>query len=248
MNRNEAHQDAIYKEVEAMVFPILRANARGFMRQLGLSYDEALQEARYGLLLGLQRYDYNNSKGGIYNYVKTVVRRHFLKVWAEHRTQSRQPHLQIVDDDGKRVCLPMPFIRERPPQQRSGPARGLPQSQDFLDTLESVLAGPDADVMASEADLRARTFRDALAGMLSDRDRQVLECKYEPPRGLRMLMLDELATEPTIPMIGEYLGLSKNEIDWALRRIRDAALSLIARDFSDMNEFTVVRAYVERHP
>lgn len=246
MNRNEAHRDAIYIEVEAMVFPILRANARRFMRQLGLSYEEALQEARYGLLLGLQRYNYNDSKGGIYNYVKMVVWRHFLKVWAEHRAQARRPHLQIVDEDGKRVCLPMPFLRERPPH-RGGPARGLPQSQDFLDTLESELAAPDAEIIASEGDLRARAFREALSGALSERDRQVLECKYEPPRGLRMLMLDELAIEPTIPMIGKYLGLSKNEIDWALRRIREAALSLIAREFSDLTDFSIVRAYVERH-
>lgn len=241
MNRCDAHQDAIYREVEAMVFPILRANARRFMRQLGLSYEEALQEARYGLLLGLQRYNYNDSKGGIYNYVKMVVWRHFLKVWAEHRAQARRPHLQIVDEDGKRVCLPIPFAQQRPPHRG-----GVTNGQDFLDTLESELAGPDAEIIASEGDARARAFQQALAGALSERDRRVLQCKCEPPRGLRMLMLDELASEPTIPMIGKYLGLSKNEIDWALRRIRDAAINLIEREFSDMTDLSIFRAYVER--
>lgn len=245
MNRNDAYQDAIYKEVEAMVLPILRANARRFARQLGLSHDEAMQEARYGLLLGLQRYDYNDSKGGIYNFVKTVVRRHFLKVWAEYRAQSRRPHLQIIDENGKRVCLPGKFYRDRPRARND--RRTKPRSSDFLDTLESSIPAPDAVIMELESGLRARTFQEALGQVLSERDRQVLECKCDPPRGLRMIMLDELATEPTIPMIGQFLGLSKNEIDWALRRIRDAALVLIGREFSDLTDFSVVRAYVERH-
>lgn len=246
MNRNGAHQDAIYREVEAMVFPILKANARRFRRQLGLSYEEALQEARYGLLLGLQRYDYNDSKGGIYSYVKTVVFRHFLKVWAEHRAYMRRPHLEVVDENGKSVCLPGIFLRDHP-VQRSDQKRGKSRSPDFLDTLESDCAGPDAEIMASDADLRAQAFRDALARSLSERDQRVLQCKYDPPRGLRMIMLDELATEPTIPMIGQFLGLTKNEIDWAIRRIREAALVLLGREFSDLTDFSIVRSYMERH-
>ena len=235
MTRNDLNQDAIYKEVEAMVFPILKANARRFMSQLSLSYGEALQEARFGLLLGLKRYDYNDSKGGIFKFVQTVVRRHFLKVWAEYNTQGRRPHL-IVDEDGKRVCLPVGFVYERPDQSR-----------DFLDTFEANGAAPDAEIIALEAAARASAFRQALEKLLRDKDRRVLECKCDPPRGLRMLMLDELATEPTTPLIGEFLGMSKNEIDWALRRIRAAALKLIRREFSDMTDLAVVRAYVERH-
>jgi hypothetical protein len=98
----------------------------------------------------------------------------------------------------------------------------------------------------AEAGDVATAFQTALEDTLSERDRQVLRCKSDPPRGLKMLMLDELTTEPTIPLIGRYLGLSKNEVDWAIRRIRDAAIALLGHDFSDLADLAIVRAYVER--
>jgi hypothetical protein len=87
-------------------------------------------------------------------------------------------------------------------------------------------------------------FMAALEAALAPRDLEVLRCKYDPPRPLRMLMLDELATEPTIPMIGKHLRLSKNEVDWALRRIREKALELLAaEEFSDLGDLSIVRPY-----
>jgi RNA polymerase sigma factor (sigma-70 family) len=248
MSRKPKHHDAIFQKVEAMVLPILKGNAKRFARQLGMDYPEALQEARLALMIGLQRYDYNASEGGIFNYAKIVVRRHFLKLWAEQATQRRRPHVRIVTEDGRRVAMPVGFVVEQPPLTRGGYLKGLPMSGDFLDTFESVGPSPEDELVASEIDLAAAAFQKALEDELSDRDRQVLTCKVDPPRGLRMLMLDELVTEPTIPLIGRYLGLSKNEIDWAIRRIRDAAMVVIGRrDFSDLGDYSVVQAYVERH-
>jgi RNA polymerase sigma factor (sigma-70 family) len=229
------HDDEIYRKVEMMVRPILESNAKRFARQLEMTHAEALQEARFGLMLSLRGYNYNDSKGGIFNFVKTAVRRHFLKVWAVQRTQARRPHIQVTSDSGKRVSIPVPFVVDdaRP---------------DFMDSFESALSSPDATIMEAQSGATATAFRAALEDALSERDRQVLRCKYDPPRGLRMLMLDELTDEPTIPLIGRYLGLSKNEVDWAIRRIREAALAIIGRDFSDLTDLSIVRAYVERRP
>jgi len=232
------HHDAIYKAVEVMVRPILQSNARKFARQLGMSYAEAIQEARFGLLLALRKYDYNDSRGGIFNFAKIAVRRHFLKVWAVQRAQARRPHVFVVAEDGKRKTLSLPFVE---------PSTTQPVS-DFMDSFEGTLSAPDAPLVEADANQTATAFQTALEGELSERDRQVLRCKFDPPRGLRMLMLDELADEPTIPLIGRYLGLSKNEVDWAVRRIRDAAIELIGRDFSDLTDLAIVRAYVERRP
>lgn len=231
------YQDEIYRKAEALVRPILESNAKRFARQLDMTYAEALQEARYGLALALREYNYNASKGGIFNFVKTSVRRHFLKAWAVHGTQGRRPHVQVTDDEGKRTSLPVPFVE--PPVRAQG---------DFMDSFESVLLAPDAMLIESEASVTTSAFQTALENALSDRDRDVLRCKCDPPRGLRMLMLDDLLDEPTIPLIGRYLGLSKNEVDWALRRIREAAIALMGRDFSDLTELSIVRAYVERRP
>lgn len=237
------HHEAIYRDVEAMVRPILESNAKRFATQFNMTYAEALQEARFGLMLALRRYDYNNSRGGIFNYVKTAVRRHFLKKWAVERTQARRPHVQVVSEDGKRVSLPVPFVQ---PSDRPSRLLFNPNQSDFMDSFESPLSAPDSVRECADAEQVASDFQIALEGALSERDLQVLRCKSNPPRALRMLMLDELTDEATIPLIGRYLGLSKNEVDWALRRIREAALALIGRDFSDLADRSVVRAYAER--
>jgi hypothetical protein len=247
------HHDEIYRKAEGIVRPILESNAKRFARQLDMTYPEALQEARYGLVLALRRYDYNASKGGIFNFVKVAVRRHFLKLWAEYRTQARRPHVQVTSEDGKRMSLPVPFVEHRVEGRgvifSDGGVGGHRMTGDFMDSFESALLElPDATLIESEACTTTSAFQVALENALSERDREVLRCKHDPPRGLVMLMLDDLATEPTIPLIGRYLGLSKNEVDWALRRIREAALSLIGRDFSELTDLSVVRAYVERRP
>lgn len=247
------HHDAIYRKIEAMVRPILESNAKRFATQLNMTYAEALQEARYGLMLALRKYDYNDSKGGIFNFVKIAVRRHFLKIWAVQKTQQRRPHVQVTTEDGKRVSLPVPFVDHDLVVISGGEAmhvkrRDLRGTGDFMDTFVAPPSAPDSKLISTDAESTASAFQLALSNVLSERDRQVFECKCAPPRGLLMLMLDELAEEPTIPLIGRYLGLSKNEVDWALKRVREAALALIGRDFSDLADLSIVRAYVERRP
>lgn len=235
--------EAMYRQVEDMVKPIMESNARGFSRQLGLTHDEALQEARLALVMALREYDYNKSRGGIYNYAKTAVRRHFLKRWAFHRAQARRPHVVATNDDGKRVAKPVAFA-EYLPTIRNGESRREFEG-DFMDMIPAVMCPtPEAGLETAEAERTAGDFLKALEDALTERDREVLRCKYDPPRGLRMLMLDELTDEPTIPLIGRYLNLSKNEVDWAIRRIRATALQVIASEFSDLTDFSIVRSYV----
>lgn len=230
--------DAIYRQVEEMVKPIVESNARRFAQQLGMTIDEARQEARYGLMEALREYNYNSARGGIYNYVKTAVRRHFLKLWATARAQKRRPHVFTIDDKtGRRVAKAVPFADHST----------RPDDADFMDTLVSPIDQfPAADVLIEQEDRRLASlaFMKALEDALAPRDLEVLRCKYNPPRGLRMLMLDELAIEPTIPLIGKHLHLSKNEVDWALRRIREKALELlVAEEFSDLGDLSLVRPH-----
>lgn len=247
------HHDVIYQKIEALVRPILESNAKKFATQLNLTYAEALQEARYGLMLALRKYDYNDSQGGIFNFFKVAVRRHFLKTWAVQKTQQRRPHVKVTNEDGKRVSLPVPFVDHdlvviSGDEAMHVKRRDLGGTGDFMDTFVAPPSAPDSKLISTEAESTASALQRALANVLSERDRQVFECKYAPPRGLLMLMLDDLADEPTIPLIGRYLGLSKNEVDWALKRIREAALALIGRDFSDLADLSIVRAYAERRP
>lgn len=229
-------QECLYEQVESMVTPIIESNAKKFHRQLNMTLDEARQEARFGLMLALREYDYNASRGGVFNFASTAVLRHFLKVWAAYRTQQRHPHMVVVDDSGNRKAVPVAFAEPDPSCEG-----------DFLDALPGLLEATDGPLMLREGEGTAQRLRTALEGQLSPRDRAVLECKIDPPRGLRMLMCAECTPEPTIQLIGRHLGLSKNAVDWALRRIRETTLTLIAGEFSELSSLAVVQGYAERH-
>lgn len=222
----------LYQQVEAMASRIIDSNAERFYRQLNMTLDEAKQEARFGLMLALREYDYNASRGGVYSFAAVAVRRHFLKAWAAYRTQRRHPHMVVVDDDGRRRAVPLSFAELGPWVEG-----------DVMDALPGSLWSPEAPQMLREGEDTARRLRAALEGYLSPKDRAVLACKIDPPRGLRMLMCEACATEPTITLIGRHLGLSKNAVDWALRRIRETAIDLITRgEFSELSSLAVVQA------
>lgn len=235
-----AHDDdAIYQEVEKIVAPIIESNARRFCIQLGMNVDEAKQEAREALVSALRRYDYNKSRGGIFNYAKKAVRLHFLKKWAEHRAQARRPHVR-VKEGGKFVTRPIPFALH---VVRSDVGYHAYEG-DFMDIFTGSVPLPDSGLVEADTQRMLDAFQAALEDGLTERDRDVLRCKCDPPRGLRMLMIEELAQEPTIPLIGRYLNLSKNEVDWALRRIRERARELLSRDeFSDLGALSIVRSH-----
>lgn len=232
------HDEAIFHEVEELAKKIIESNARRFANQLGMGLDEARQEARIGLMGAMRMYDYNAARGGIYNFMSKAVRRHFLKLWATARTQRRRPHVPgayVLDKRGKRVALPAGFAEHT-----------TTHAGDFMDTMAAPMqwATPDAGLEAADTDRTLTAFMEALEAGLAPRDLEVLRCKFEPPRGLKMLMLDELAPEPTIPLIGRYLKLSKNEVDWALRRIREKALELLlTKEFSEVGENSVLRSH-----
>lgn len=252
------YEAEVFEDVLKHVRLILEAEARKWRKQLGLTHDEALNEARFGLMLGLRSYDYNESHGGIYNYASKCVHTHFQKAWQRARAHKRNHHVEVPDEaTGKKKVQLLKFARpeylvgHRKEEEAPGPVQ-----TDFMDLLEAPTPGsavtssatppPDAELMAVDAEQTAERFRKALLKALSERDRKVLLCKLDPPKALKTRMMEELVEEPTIPLIGWHLGLSKNEVDWALRRIRDKALELIGREFSGLADQSIFRAYVER--
>lgn len=218
----------LFEQVESMVRPIIMSNAGRFMRQLDMSKDEAVQEARIALMLALRNYSYNDSRGGIYKFAATSVRRHFLKKLKALQAQRRMAHVVVVED-GKRKA-----VRMLPEPAMTG--------TEFVESCAGGSVSPDKRLWMSDEVCRAEEFRGRLTGSLAPRERSVLKCKTDPPIGLQMLMIEDGEEEPTIPMIATHLGLTKNQTDWALKRIREEAIRLIQRgDFSDLAEHLVVR-------
>lgn len=232
-------QDDIFDQIEAAVAPILESNAKRFFNQLGMTRDAARNEARYGLLVALRNYDYNDSKGGIYNFASTSLRLHFLALLRKSRRAKRVPH--VVDTGkGGRLVLRMALLGDEPSTDSSGGG--------VLESLSDPAHAPDTRRVWQDSEIAARTLHAALMGVLGPREIDVLACRMDPPRALRMIMFEECQERPTMPVVCRYLGLSRNQADWALRKIRHETVRLIREgDFSGMEAHDLVRSYEETH-
>jgi hypothetical protein len=155
-------------------------------------------------------------------------------MWVGSRRQIRHPHAVVVDEAGMKKMVPVSFIVDK--EDADG---------DFWDFVSGSV--PQGSVVNEFEGLSDR-LQTALMDRLSECDLNVLMCRIDPPRGLRMIMCDHCAKEPTILMIGEHLGIGKNGVDWALRRIRSTAMDLISRQFSELADFPVVKGYASGHP
>lgn len=222
-------ENDLYNQVEKMVSPIIESNARKFYNSLSLTIDEARQEARIALMFALRKYDYNDSRGGIYNFAATSVRRHFLKLLAANYAQKRRPHVKIKDGDKVKT-------------------RFLNNTPMILDQYQySDFPNPEEVKMKKDSDTVARMLEEALIEALDEREKEVFRCKLNPSRDLRMIMAEECEQTPTIPTIGKHLSLSKNAVDWSIKKIKDTAVTIIRTKFSTLAESEVVREYMEKN-
>lgn len=225
----------LFDQVERMVRPIIVSNAGRFRKQLGMTKDEAIQEARIALMLALRQYDYNDSRGGIYRFVQTSVRHHFTNRLAAHRRLKHTPHVVAVEG-GKRTVTRVGF---------ECPAAEDDES-DFIASIPAPVSPSDG--LVDDGGQMIQDFHGRLTGALAPLERNVLKCKTDPPADIRMMMIDEGSEEPTVRMIGAFLGLTRNQIDWSTKRIREVASRLVRqREFSDLAVTAVVSSYLRSH-
>lgn len=220
-------ENDLYNQVEKLVSPIIESNAKKFCVTLGITRDEAIQEARIALMYALRKYDYNDSRGGIYNFASISVRRHFLKLVAANRAQKRRPHVRIKGQDRRIAFLATNTL-----------------SDEIY--LKINTENPEEEKIKKDGCEVARKLEEALIEALDEREKNVFRCKTNPSRELRMLMVEECEKTPTIPTIGKHLSLSKNAVDWSVRKIKETAETIIRRKFSYLSEYDVVREYMEK--
>lgn len=225
--------DEMFQQIEAMVQPIIMSNATRFARKLDMTVDDAKQEARIALLLAFQKYDYNDSRGGIFNFAARSVRNYFLKQFYARKAQMRVPHVVYRDGDGQRKVSKM-----------NAESFETISPGDFVALCKRTTLTPEDELQAVDQEARVRELRIRLMNNLGPREKLVFECREDPPSGLLTLMFDECETQPTIPLIAKHLGLSKNAVDWSISKIRRTYVRLVeSEDFSDICERAVVRGH-----
>jgi len=99
--------NSLYLDVENFVNPILTKAANKFCNQLGISREDALQDAKIELVNILDKYDYNNSHGGIYDFVWVSLRNYFIKRLCKKKFETYYYVVDdIIDNIGTNVVYP----------------------------------------------------------------------------------------------------------------------------------------------
>jgi RNA polymerase sigma factor (sigma-70 family) len=227
MSNSNAPFDSIFKDVLAVVDPIIWSEAKRFLRSLSaglaLSLDDIVQEGRIALMGALPHYDYDKSRGGIRSFVRRTVRNAFCALNYAARAQRRQPRTVVEDEDGtqRHVRLPVESIEA---------------SEGRIDP-EDAGEGPEQLAIIGEMEERINVLRLRLLVELDDRERAVFECQALPSDEFLSWLSGQNIQRPTIEVIGWYLGLTKNEVDWSVKKIKGLFTSILEEDeYSDLLE------------
>ena len=210
----------LYPELERELSPMMLKLARQFAPSLGISVDDALQEARIAVVRSFEGYDYERAHGGIHGFGRTCIKRAFLALLYQATTRTRNPHTIYTDEDGETQVAKHRFASLDQLMDGEYGALGSSDRPHFQPCSDSL--PPDEDCDGERVARAVRQLSVRLMRSLGERERSVLRCKALPPESfaifLRNIGVD--ANEVTNIHIGRFLGLSKNSVDWSLHKIR----------------------------
>lgn len=205
----------IYTELAPHFEALIRTSARSFSKALDLPEEDVAQEARLALYLALPKYQYNKSFGKIHAFARRAVQNALCSLAARETLESRVPRI-VISENGE-----LKTVRCRPAQM------------DDFDLLPDEDVDLDQQVETSRWFDRLKLIEMKLMKRLNKRQKRVFNCSVRPSNELQ-LMARNKGTEITNQLIGEYLGLSKNSVDWALHVTKRHFTILAEKHFSDL--------------
>lgn len=206
--------------------PIVRSTAERFHRSLGLSVEDAVQEGRLALVAALRSYDYNRSRGGIYNYVRKSVERAMLGLLYKATSRGRMPAIPVVDEATGEIRL----VRRWPTLLEPGVMENLPELAELT---------PERGAEEAEMVGRLQVLKMRLVNSLSTREQAIFSCFAHPTDEFSTFLRNVGAEEITNVEIAKFLGMSKNSVDWSIHKIKHAFTKLAEAEFSDVIEVAV---------
>lgn len=204
------------------MLPHIKAKARKLKLFVPhLDIDDAIQEGRLALLACLARFDYNKASGELVRYVSRALTNTYHCMLYETLAQCRMPHAFIRQGD-EWIKVPRPPLSL---DAMLGAADGEERTP-----YEPAAEGPDAEEMLAqyqddqEMEEQACIFKLKMLNKLKGRDYEVFMCLVNPPCDflvkLRNEGVDLDEERPTSRHIGDYLGHSKNAVDWSIHKIK----------------------------
>jgi DNA-directed RNA polymerase specialized sigma24 family protein len=212
---------ALYADVEKEVMPIIKAAAERFARSLGVGVEDAIQEGRIALLQALESYDYNQSRGGIYNFARTIVRNAMCGLLYTETTRSRCPHL-VAEVDGETKV-----VRMRPTSLEF-------HMEEFGALVDDDSRTPEDEAIESQIKSKLRRLKMQLVNRLNHRQLAVFNCIAHPQPEFTSYLRNVGAMELTHVLVGEYLGIDKNSVDWSVHQIKRHFTALVESEFSEL--------------
>lgn len=209
------NQAVLYRELEPHFNALIRSNARRFAKVLDLSEEDVAQEARIALYLALPRYEYNKSYGKIHSFARRAIRNALCSLAASATMESRVQRV-VISDGGE-----LKTIRCRPTQL-----------EDF-DLVVDEDQDLDRNVDNSRWAQKIVKLESKLIELLDDRQKRVFQCLARPANELQ-LMARNKGCDITNLLISQYLGLSKNSVDWAIHMIKRHFTLLAEAEFSEI--------------
>jgi len=228
----------IWPDMERRMLPFIKAKAKRIKRWVnGVDYEDAVQEGRLALLAALSKYDYN--KGELEPYIGRVLDNMYKTMLYEMLCVSRMPRAVIRDAEDKWVQIPVP-----PLSLHSMLQYGNEGQQPEPYEPPSDIPTPEDGARFNELEHQAGVFRMKMLYKLKGRDKQVFECRVNPPVSF-LKMVQNLGGDianPTNLHIAEYLGVDKNAVDWSLYKIKGLFTTMARKkEFSDLFGDVIVK-------
>jgi hypothetical protein len=243
-----------YAKYEKSAMPLLKYKARRISTAIpGIDYDDALQEGRLAVLYALNAYDPEKSRTGDPKpFVNSVVTNTYRAMVYEALMQTKVPHVVLTDGDGNTVKSPR-FPVSLDAMLSSEDDNGHSRKYEPVDDSIGQDVECDAASLRSEVGRFSMRMYNKLGGKeFKDVDLQVFKCMVNPPEPfLRKLYMDgcdfvyrdgdgrlilEGGFQITNKQIRNYLGITKEKIDWSLFKIRNLFMRLakFEAEFSDV--------------
>jgi len=199
----------MYPDLHRQLDKLVRIKARKLSRWMPV--EDAEQEGRMAMLRALKHYDCNKSNGSLECFVGACLDNAFRALYAKCVAQRRMPRAP-VEDAGAYTLVPTP-----PTSLDSGGFEGFPAtcvSTSQLPTPETALA--------EREELGAiRVTLCEIRETLTQREAAVLELMMDPPAEA------EDGGRATNIGIARYMGLTKNQVDYAVLKVRRAIVEQV---------------------
>jgi hypothetical protein len=245
----------VYGRTLNSVLPFIKRRSRYVSNVIpSIDYDDALQEGRLAVVVALAKCD-REKYDDIKPYVLKIIKNAYKRMVYETLTQTRIPHVNVMDEDGNINKKPVyPISLDVMMESKDG--SGVTNYMNSIEDDKNM--SPEKTVINNRMSSELGKFTMKIYNRLSGVDYEVFKCKVHPPQDfLDMMYMDgvdfvyrtdngelRLIEDFTVPVehISKYLNTNRNAVGWSLYKIRKVFLDMAKNDedFSELFEDLII--------